>query len=360
MLKPGDTIGILGGGQLARMIAMAAAPLGLKAHVFAPKGDNPAFEVSGHFTEANYDDFPALSAFSEAVSVITYEFENVPAETAAFLDSRKPVLPNPKALETTQDRLVEKTFIRSLGLSCPDFIAVNSLEDLKAAVSSLGTPSILKTRRFGYDGKGQARIADQASISSAWDDIGHAPAILEAYVPFSREISVVAARSQSGDVKAFEPCENEHRHHILSRTLLPAAITPRTGLAAIEAAERIGAALAYVGVFAVEFFVVGSGDNETLLVNEIAPRVHNSGHWTIDGAETSQFEQHVRAIAGWPLGSTKRRGKIEMINLIGDDVENWPDLVAEPGLKLHLYGKREARLGRKMGHATRVTPEKDT
>lgn len=357
MLKPGDTIGILGGGQLARMIAMAAAPLGLKAHIFAPKGDNPAFEVSGQFTEANYDDFQALSAFSEAVSVITYEFENVPAETAAFLDCRKPVLPNPKALETTQDRLVEKTFIRSLGLSCPDFIAVNSLEDLKAAISSLGTPSILKTRRFGYDGKGQARIADEASISTAWDDIGRAPAILEAFVPFSREISVVAARSAAGDVKAFEPCENEHRHHILSRTLLPAAITPRTSLAAIEAAERIGAALAYVGVFAVEFFVVGSGDDETLLVNEIAPRVHNSGHWTIDGAETSQFEQHVRAIAGWPLGSTKRRGKIEMINLIGDDVENWPDLVAEAGLKLHLYGKREARPGRKMGHATRIIPE---
>ena len=355
MLKPGDTIGILGGGQLARMMALAAAPLGLKCHIFAPAGDNPAFDVAAQRTEAPYEDEAALAAFAASVAVVTYEFENVPARTAEILSALVPVLPNPQALETTQDRLIEKRFIRAQGLIVPDFEPVDTLEGLHHAVERIGRPSVLKTRRFGYDGKGQGMIRPDTDLAEAWDLIGRAPAILEAFVPFEREVSVVAARSLTGDVVAYDVAENRHAHHILAETILPANITPRLEVEAKDAARRIGAALSYVGVFAVEFFVAGSGEGERLLVNEIAPRVHNSGHWTLGGAETSQFEQHIRAIAGWPLGSPRRLGRIDMRNLIGSDADQWASLVAEPGLHVHLYGKSESRPGRKMGHITRVT-----
>jgi len=354
MLKPGDTVGILGGGQLARMMVLAAAPLGLKGHIFAPEGDNPAFDVSAAHTIAGYQDKAALTAFAASVNVVTYEFENVPASTADILSALVPVLPAPRALAITQDRLTEKSFIRDLGLAVPDFIAVSSLDELEGALQRIGRPSVLKTRRLGYDGKGQAMIRQDMSAQSAWEAIGQAPAILEAFVPFEREVSVVAARSVSGEVIAYDVCENRHAHHILAQTTLPAAVSSTTEAAAKDAARQIAEALGYIGVFAVEFFVAGSGSDEVLLVNEIAPRVHNSGHWTLGGAETSQFEQHIRAVAGWPLGSPKRLGRIEMENLIGDEVNHWPDLLAEPGVLLELYGKREARPGRKMGHFTRV------
>ena len=354
MLKPGATIGILGGGQLARMMALAAAPLGLKCHIFAPKGDNPAFDVSAAYTEADYTDEAALAAFAKAVDVVTYEFENVPARTADVLAAHRPVHPNPRALAITQDRLTEKSFIRDLGLPVPDFRAIDSLEDLKAGIEALGGFGVLKTRRFGYDGKGQAMIRPETVLAEPWDKVGKAPSILEALVPFDRECSVIAARSADGSSAAYEICENEHRHHILSRTILPASVSPRLGHEAMAMAEEIAAALDYVGVMTVELFVAG----DRLLVNEIAPRVHNSGHWTIEGAETSQFENHIRAVAGWPLGLTRRLGRIEMDNLVGDAADRWQALLKEPGAHLHLYGKAESRPGRKMGHVTRVWPEK--
>ena len=356
MLKPGDTIGILGGGQLARMMTLAAAPLGLKCHIFAPEGDNPAFDVAAARTIAPYDDIEALEAFARSVAVVTYEFENVPARTAEILSALVDVLPNPRALETTQDRFIEKSFIRNLGLLVPDFLPVDSVESLMAAVATLGRPSVLKTRRFGYDGKGQAMLKPDTNLADAWSAIGQSPAILEQFIPFEREVSVVAARNAAGALVTYDVAENRHAHHILAETTLPAHISDETERAAKEAASRIGSALDYVGVFAVEFFVVGTGKQEQLLVNEIAPRVHNSGHWTLGGAETSQFEQHIRAIAGWPLGSVKRVGRIEMHNLIGSDVDRWQDFVTEPGLYVHLYGKAESRPGRKMGHVTRVLP----
>lgn len=358
MLQPGQTIGILGGGQLARMLAMAAAPYGLHCHIFAPQGDNPAFEMAQAHTEAAYDDFDALARFAAAVDVITYEFENVPAATAAFLQARKPVRPGPKALAVTQDRLSEKEFLQSAGLPLAGFAAIDSLSDLQAALSRLGLPAVLKTRRMGYDGKGQAIIRSEAEAEAAWAGLGGGDCVLEAFVPFVREVSVIAARGLDGQVRAFDVCENQHRHHILSKTLLPAALGTKASGFALEYAARIGQNLDYVGVFTVEYFVVGTGADEHVLVNEIAPRVHNSGHWTIEGAQTSQFAQHIRAIAGWPLGPTTRLGRVEMDNLVGDEAAAWQDIIGQDGAHLHLYGKAEIRNGRKMGHVTRIFPEK--
>ena len=358
MLQPGQTIGILGGGQLARMLAMAAAPYGLHCHIFAPRGDNPAFEVAQAHTEAAYDDFDALARFAAAVDVITYEFENVPAATAAFLQARKPVRPGPKALAVTQDRLSEKEFLQAAGLPLAGFAAIDSLSDLKAALARLGLPAVLKTRRMGYDGKGQAIIRSMDEAEAPLAGLGGGDCVLEAFVPFGREVSVIAARGLDGQVRAFDVCENQHRHHILSKTLLPATLgTTASGLA-LDYAARIGQNLDYVGVFTVEYFVVGTGADEHVLVNEIAPRVHNSGHWTIEGAQTSQFAQHIRAIAGWPLGSTTRLGRVEMDNLVGDEAAAWRDIIGQDGAHLHLYGKAEIRNGRKMGHVTRIFPEK--
>ena len=358
-LSPGATIGILGAGQLGRMLAMAAARLGLKSHVFAPENDAPAFDVCAARTIASYDDEAALAAFADAVDVVTYEFENVPLACAEFLSARRPLRPNARALALTQDRLPEKTFLRDIGLKTAPFLAVEDAGALVRAVAALGRPSILKTRRFGYDGKGQALVREGSDLSALYRALGGEPTILEGFVRFEREVSVIAARGVEGEFAAFDLCENEHERHILARTHVPAHASAATETAARELARQIVEALDYVGVIAVELFVVrGFDGSESLVVNEIAPRVHNSGHWTLDGAFTSQFEQHVRAIAGWPLGATDRFGAIEMRNLIGEDAANWRNVLAEPGLHLHLYGKVEARPGRKMGHVTRVSPSR--
>ena len=356
-LRSGLTIGILGGGQLGRMLAMAAAKLGIKSHVYAPEQDSSAFDVCSQFTCAAYSDRVALQLFADTVDAITFEFENVPTATLDRLQKLSrtlPIHPRAAALAITQDRISEKTFMAELGLRTAPFAAVDSLEGLEEAIGRTGVPSILKTRRFGYDGKGQARLREAADAASAWNDIGGEPAILEGFVGFAREISVIAARSANGAVATFDVCENEHRNHILSRTILPSRISPQTAASACEAANRIANALDYVGVLAVEMFVVEDGAGEQVVMNEIAPRVHNSGHWTIEGAATSQFEQHVRAVMNLPLGATTRIGAIEMDNLLGEDMHRVPELLSTPGAALHLYGKKQARKGRKMGHVTFV------
>lgn len=356
-LKPGATIGVLGGGQLGRMIALAAAPLGLKTHIFAPDPVSPAFDVASAHTVGAYTDEAALARFCDAVDVVTYEFENVPAETAKFVSSRKPLYPDAKALETTQDRLTEKTFIRKLGLPTPAFAPVDDRDSMAAALGATGRPAVLKTRRFGYDGKGQLLVREGLSIDQALTMLGPQPAILEAFVPFRAEVSVIAARGRGGEFSAYDVVENRHENHILRSSHVPAAIRPATAAAAVAVAKKIAEALDYVGVMGVELFLVDGPAGERVMVNEIAPRVHNSGHWTIEGAETSQFEQHVRAIAGWPLGSTRTRGQVVMTNLLGAEANRWRDLLAEPGASVHLYGKGAAEPGRKMGHVTRVTPK---
>jgi 5-(carboxyamino)imidazole ribonucleotide synthase len=358
MLSPGATIGILGGGQLARMLALAGARLGLKSHVFSPVADDPAFDVCSTHTKADFLDEAALASFADSVDVVTYEFENVPARTAEVLEAHCPVRPNPKVLALTQDRLIEKQFIRGLGIATAPFADVRDVDSLARAVAELGRPSILKTRRFGYDGKGQTQIRDGADLSEAFAALGRAPCILEGFVPFTKEISVVAARGLDGEFRAYDLCENVHEHHILATTTAPAAISDASAQAASDMARRIAEAADYVGVIAVEMFVVADARGERLVVNEIAPRVHNSGHWTLDGALTSQFEQHMRAVAGWPLGATRRHGRqVVMRNLIGAEADDWAALLARDGACLHLYGKKETRAGRKMGHVTRIIAE---
>jgi 5-(carboxyamino)imidazole ribonucleotide synthase len=340
------------------MIAMAAAKLGLRSHIFSPDADSPAFDVAAARTLAAYEDETALRAFAQAVDVVTYEFENVPARTASVLGAIKPVRPDATALAASQDRLVEKEFLASLGIPTAPFIAVDSAGALARAVAQLGRPSILKTRRFGYDGKGQAQIREGSDLAVTFRSLGTVPSILEGVVPFVKEISVVAARGLDGAFAAYDLCENRHEHHILDRTVAPAAVTPETGARAFAIAQTIADALDYVGVFAVELFLTIEEGREVIRANEIAPRVHNSGHWTLDGAMTSQFEQHVRAICGWPLGKTTRLGaRVEMRNLIGAEVLAWREILAKGNVSLHLYGKTEARAGRKMGHATTIFPD---
>jgi len=339
------------------MLALAAARLGFRTHVFGPSADEPAFDVCAARTIAPYDDPQALDAFAKSVDVVTYEFENVPAATAEFLEARAPVRPNPRALALTQDRLVEKEFVQALGIETAPFADVPDGGALARAVAKLGRPSILKTRRLGYDGKGQVLIKGGGDLGALFRALGGAPCILEGFVNFAKEVSVVAARGVDGEFHAYDISENRHENHILTETRAPADVLPETAARAKEIARRIAEAEDYVGVLAVELFLVREKKGERLIVNEIAPRVHNSGHWTLDGALTSQFEQHVRAVAGWPLGSTARLGRVTMRNLIGADAERWPEIAAEQGACLHLYGKREIRAGRKMGHVTRVTPE---
>jgi 5-(carboxyamino)imidazole ribonucleotide synthase len=352
VLKPEATIGILGGGQLGRMLALAAARLGFKCHVFAPSPDSPAFDVVHRVTCADYTDTEALDRFAGDVDVITYEFENVPAETAIFLGARVPVLPDPKILATTQDRLAEKTFVTGLGIRTADFAEISGPTALAPAIAKIGRPAILKTRRFGYDGKGHATIKNGTDPEAAWREVGGQPCILEAFVPFEREVSVVAARGHDGAVECFDVTENEHRDHILKVSRVPAALPQAAAAKARQIAETIAQKFNYVGVLAVEMFVLHGGTE--LLVNEIAPRVHNSGHWTLDGASVSQFEQHIRAVAGWPLATPIRHGRVEMTNLIGSEVDEYRDWLAVPGTAVHLYGKTAVRPGRKMGHVTRV------
>ena len=354
-LPPGSTIGILGGGQLGRMLALAAARLGIKCHIYAPETDSPAFQVAAVHTVASYTDFVALAAFAGAVDAVTYEFENVPGETAAFLEPRLPLAPGARALRIAQDRVEEKTFIAGLGIPLAPFAAVGDEATLAAALQEIGRPAILKTRRFGYDGKGQAKIGASGNPAAAWAEIGQAPAVLEGFVRFDKEISVIAARGWGGAVAVYDVPENRHENHILRTSTVPASVS----LAVTEAARGIGArivaALDYVGIVGIEMFVTG----EKLLVNEIAPRVHNSGHWTMDACLVSQFEQHMRAVAGWPLGDPARHCDVVMSNLLGDEAEAWAKLAAEPATAIHLYGKSEARRGRKMGHVNRLTPRQN-
>jgi 5-(carboxyamino)imidazole ribonucleotide synthase len=351
-LPPGSTIGILGGGQLGRMLALAAARLGLKCHILAPERDNPAYQVAAAHTVARYDDETALADFARSVGVVTYEFENVPAATAAFLDRLVPLAPNARALEISQDRLTEKTFISTLARVAP-FAPVDSAADLAVAIARTGSPGVLKTRRLGYDGKGQTRLAAGDDPEAAFAAIGRAPAILEGFVSFEREISVIAARGWSGEIAVYDVPENQHENHILRHSIVPAKISKATANAARDIASKLVAALDYVGVIGVEMFVT---KDEELLVNEIAPRVHNSGHWTMDACAVSQFEQHIRAVAGWPLGDPSRHSDVVMTNLLGAEAERWREIAAEPGACLHLYGKGETRPGRKMGHVNRLGP----
>jgi 5-(carboxyamino)imidazole ribonucleotide synthase len=353
-LGPDGTIGILGGGQLGRMLALAAARLGLKCHVYAPDPQSPAFEVVRRATHGDYTDESALDRFAGDVDVVTYEFENVPADTARFLAARRPVLPDPAVLATTQDRVAEKDFIAGLQIATAPYRKVDGPADLARALDTIGRPAVLKTRRFGYDGKGQVLIRNGSDLDAAWDAVGGTASILETFVAFEREISVVAARSRDGRVECFDVTENEHRDHILKVSRVPADVTAALAAEARRIAQTIATAFAYVGVLAVEMFVVRDGAGHAVLVNEIAPRVHNSGHWTLDGASVSQFEQHIRAIAGWPLATPVRRGRVEMINLLGAEVDEYRRWLDVPGAAVHLYGKASVRSGRKMGHVTRV------
>jgi 5-(carboxyamino)imidazole ribonucleotide synthase len=351
-VPPGSTIGIVGGGQLGRMLAIAAARLGYKSHIYAPDEAPPAAEVSAFFTRGAWDDEAALARFGREVDVATYEFENIAAGPLAALAAEAPLWPPREALGIAQDRLAEKSFIQELGGRPPAFAAVDDLPGLEAALARIGAPAVLKTRRFGYDGKGQARIADPADAASAWEAVRGAPSILEAFVPFEAEFSILLCRGADGDTIVWPVPENRHRQGMLDRSILPAGEAVRRVQAEAEAlACRAAEALDYVGMLALEFFATPDGP----LFNEMAPRVHNSGHWTIEGAVTSQFENHVRAICGLPLGAAALTGsRVEMVNLIGDEADGWPEILTDPAAHLHLYGKDEARPGRKMGHVTRV------
>jgi 5-(carboxyamino)imidazole ribonucleotide synthase len=353
---PDATIGILGGGQLGRMLAMAAARLGFKCHVLCPDPSSPAFDVVHRITEADYGDMAALDRFAEDVDVVTYEFENVPAETAAFLAARKPVLPDPQVLAVTQDRLAEKDFVASLGIATAPYAPASSDGELDDAAAAVGLPAVLKTRRFGYDGKGQVMLRPGDDAAAAFAAVGRQPVIVEAFVPFEREISVVAARDRDGRIACFDVAENEHFNHILKVSRVPANVTPAVAEEARRIASQVAEAFEYVGVLAVEMFVVADGAGHAVVVNEIAPRVHNSGHWTLDGCSVSQFEQHIRAVAGWPLAVPLRHARAEMVNLIGDEIASYRQWLDVPGACVHLYGKRTVRPGRKMGHVTRIFP----
>ena len=351
-LRPGAVIGILGGGQLGRMLAVAAARLGYRTHVYEPGAAPPAADVVHRVTTAGYGDAAALTAFAGAVDVITYEFENVPTAALDLLESLKPIHPNRRALAISQDRLAEKAFLNGIGLATAPYAAVATAEDLAAALARIGCPSILKTTRLGYDGKGQARIKSAACSAAALAAMQGAPAVLEGFIPFTHEVSVIAARASDGSVACYDPGENGHRDGILHTTTVPARLTPGQRSDAILAAARILNALDYVGVLGVELFVTPEG----LIVNEIAPRVHNSGHWTQNGCAVDQFEQHIRAITGWPLGDGGRHSDVTMENLIGDDIARIPRIARERNAALHLYGKADARPGRKMGHVNRIAP----
>lgn len=352
-LPPGSTIGIFGGGQLGRMTAMAAARLGYRCHVYAPEADSPAAEVAAMFTQAAYDDERALEHFARTVDVVTLEFENVPCEAVEFVSRFVPTRPSAKVLAVAQDRLEEKQLARRLGLGVTDFIAISSPADALRAADSLGVPFLLKTRRFGYDGKGQVRVEEARLAGDAFAALGGVPVIAERLVDFDCEISVIIARGKDGRLAAYPPVRNEHRGGILRTTTVPAELPPRAADSALEVAARLAEALELIGLLAVEMFVTRDG---RVLVNELAPRPHNSGHWTLDACSTSQFEQLVRAICGLPLGSVRRHFDATMINLIGDDVRQWAAFLAEPDVRLHLYGKRDIRPGRKMGHVTRLRP----
>ncbi|MCD1620599.1 5-(carboxyamino)imidazole ribonucleotide synthase [Salipiger marinus] len=349
-LPQGATLGILGGGQLGRMLSVAASRLGFRSHIFEPGADAPAAQVADAVTTASYEDVQALTRFAEAVDVVTYEFENVPTSALEVLQVLRPIRPGREALRVSQDRLTEKDFLSGLGLRTAPYAPVDSLEDLHRALGAIGAPAILKTRRFGYDGKGQVRIMAPEEAVAAFDALQGAPAILEGFVDFSHEVSVIAARGQDGSVACYDPGENVHRDGILRTTTVPARLTASQRQDAVLLAGRILTELDYVGVMGVELFCAPGG----LVVNEIAPRVHNSGHWTQNGCTIDQFEQHIRAVAGWPLGDGSRYADVQMENLIGADMDRVPELAREADTALHLYGKAEVKAGRKMGHVNRI------
>ncbi len=351
-LAPGSVIGIMGGGQLGRMTALAAARIGYRCHIFCPEQDSPASQVSAATTVAPYDDEQALKAFGEAVDVVTFEFENIPHQSVQWLAERAVVRPGWQSLAVSQDRLLEKEFINKIAPTTP-YRRVESAAELEAAAAEIGRPAVLKTARMGYDGKGQVLIAPDCNYAEAWAEMGSGVGILEAFVDLEREISVIVARSPGGGWATYPPVENRHVNHVLDTTIAPASLSDGMAKDAVGIAHAIADGLDLVGLLAVEMFVTRSGK---LLVNEIAPRPHNSGHWTMDACPTSQFEQFVRAVCGLPLGDTTPHHDAEMKNLLGSAVNGWADLLAEPGARLHLYGKREAREGRKMGHVNRLFP----
>jgi 5-(carboxyamino)imidazole ribonucleotide synthase len=351
-LKIGSVIGILGGGQLGRMLSVAASRLGYRTHVFEPGAKPPAGHVADQVTTASYEDEAALVAFAQSVDVITYEFENIPTSARDILEAHRPIRPGREALRVSQERITEKEYLSELGLKVAPFAQVDTDEDLKAALADIGTPSILKTRRFGYDGKGQARMNSEADADAALSDLAGAPSVLEGFVNFSHEVSVIAARGIDGQVACFDPGENVHVGGILRTTTVPARLPGSMRMDAVLIASKILNALDYVGVMGVELFVTAEG----LVVNEIAPRVHNSGHWTQNGCTVDQFEQHIRAVVGMPLGNGERHSDVVMENLIGDDMDRVPELLNEAHVALHLYGKSDVKPGRKMGHINRVKP----
>ncbi len=361
-LPPNATIGILGNGQLGRMLALAAARMGYRTHVYGPEADSPAEQVATDSTVADYTDEKALASFADAVDAVTFEFENVPAKAAAFLAAHTEVRPSWKALEVCQDRIKEKQFFASINAATPKWAAVNTRADLDAAIKTVGTPAVLKTARLGYDGKGQAKVLKPADADAAWNAItgGKTPvpngtfAVLEGFVDFRCEVSVIAVRGQDGKTICFEPSENVHANHMLATSTVPARIDAKTAAAAIDIATRAAAALDLVGLLAVEMFVTASGE---LLCNEMAPRPHNSGHWTQDACGTDQFEQLIRAVAGLPLVDPARHADVIMQNLVGEDVNDLDRYLADPAAHIHLYGKAEARPGRKMGHVNILKPK---
>lgn len=337
---------------MGRMTALAAARLGYICHIFCPDDHLcPAAQVSAAHTNAAYGDRQALAAFAAAVDVVTFEFENIPADSVRVLAERVPVRPNWRVLETAQDRQLEKSFFNGIGIETAPWRPVDDLASLKAAVTALGRPSVLKTTRFGYDGKGQVKIGPDTDLAEAWAAVNGAPCVLEGFIDFEREVSVIVARGLDGAMACFDTVENRHKNHILDVTIAPADIPADMDTRAKAIAEAAARSLDLVGLLAVEMFVTRDG---RLLVNEMAPRPHNSGHWTQDACLTDQFEQFVRAVCGLPLGDPSRHSDATMTNLIGDDIDNVPSLLAEAGAKLHLYGKSEARPGRKMGHVNRL------
>ncbi|MEL6957784.1 MAG: 5-(carboxyamino)imidazole ribonucleotide synthase [Pseudomonadota bacterium] len=349
-LKPGATIGILGGGQLGRMLSVAAARLGFKTCIYEPGGDCPASHVANYHFQKPYDDTDALTQFAQSCDVVTYEFENIPTDALDIIEAHAPLHPGREALATSQDRFLEKNFLTRIGLKTAPFAAVDDADSLERAIDQIGTPAILKTRTLGYDGKGQARLASPDDAATALEAMKGAPALLEGFVNFTSEVSVIGTRSADGAIACFDPGENVHEGGILRTTTIPATLTSAQRTDAVLLAANILNALDYVGTMGVELFVTPAG----LIVNEIAPRVHNSGHWTQNGCAVDQFEQHIRAVAGWPLGDGSRHSNVVMENLIGDDMNRVPDLSAT-NVSLHLYGKAEAKPGRKMGHVNRVT-----
>ena len=344
-LPQGACIGILGGGQLGRMLTVAASRLGLKAHIFEPGANTPAGQVAHQVTTASYEDEAALRRFAQSVDVITYEFENIPTSALDILEQIRPIHPGRRALAKSQDRLSEKEFLTGLGLKVAPYANVTTDAEAEAAAQSIGTPSILKTRRMGYDGKGQIRLKDASDMAEAWQAMQGAPSVLEGFINFTHEVSVIAARASDGQVACYDPGENAHREGILHSTTVPANLSAAQRMDAVLLAGQILNALDYVGVMGVELFVTTDG----LIVNEIAPRVHNSGHWTQNGCDICQFEQHIRAVAGWPLGDGSRHSDILMENLIGAEMDRVPEL-RKTNAALHLYGKSEIKPGRKMGH----------